>query len=512
MGLDIRIKDLQLHHVPNSSVNVLIRAGEIVGITGENGAGKSELLRMIAGILRPKTMGEILIDGLDPFHTRDLERLHRRIGFAQQSPKDTMVFSRLIQDAPFGPENQAVAPDVIRKRWEGLKSRLLTGIPDRQAFDTLSGGQQQKAALASVLMLRSEILLLDEPTSMLGQREGKEVLDLLLKVARRTGQTVLLVTHDPETLAQMDRVYLLKAGTLGKVKKGSFVPMGRGEQDPYQQPKGAISDQRVKNGDFEEDGNQLGGALVNPLDQFSYESKGNTGVLRGNNASREADHEVRLVMKKRPDTAVSAIELQDVGIRFGKKTVVEHFSAEVCPGGYYELIGGTGSGKSSLCKLMNGTLFANSGKVVVNGIRLPEAGQKRPTFFRKNDTDLGAVRRFAGYVMQNPEDQLFETSVIFDVMYGPLRAGRKAMEARQDAEAALRVLEVPEMLWERRPESLSVGEQRRVAIAGILAMQPEVLILDEPYAGLDRDGCGVVKKMISNYIDEGHAVIVTGHA
>ena len=113
--------------------------------------------------------------------------------------------------------------------------------------------------------------------------------------------------------------------------------------------------------------------------------------------------------------------------------------------------------------------------------------------------------------MQSPEDQLFETSVIFDVMCGPLHAGRRAMEARQDAEEALREMEIPETLWERRPERLSAGEKRRVAIAGILAMHPRVLILDEPYAGLDAEGCWIIRKTIRNYVNQNRAVVVTTH-
>ena len=513
MGLDIRIKDLQLHHVPGSRITAGIRAGEIVGLTGENGAGKTELLRMIAGVLRPKAMGQIMIDGLDPFHGRDLEKLHRRIGFAQQSPKDTMVFSRLIQDAPFGPENQAVNPEVIRRRWEGLKERMLAGIPERQEFETLSGGQQQKAALVSVLMLRSQILLLDEPTSMLGKKEGREVLSLILKLAKRSEQTVVLVTHDPEILKLTDRILLLQNGMLRRLHKNEIAHVpDRG--DGSMQSAGSSSDigsdaEASAEGRFHSAADST--LLINPLDQFEYENPDMSEKSIGRSGVLASTSGIRWIVKKRPDSMTPAITLHDVSVRYGKKNVTEHFSAVVCPGGYYELVGGTGTGKSTLCKLMNGTLFAYSGEVVVNGTRLPMAGQKRKSFFGRKDQGLAAVRCFAGYAMQRPEDQLFETSVIFDVMYGPLRAGRTAIEARQDAEAALRELEVSEALWERRPETLSAGEQRRVAIAGILAMQPQVLILDEPYAGLDAEGCRIVRKVVSNYVNRGRAAVVTKH-
>ena len=121
------------------------------------------------------------------------------------------------------------------------------------------------------------------------------------------------------------------------------------------------------------------------------------------------------------------------------------------------------------------------------------------------------VRHFAGYVMQSPEDQLFERTVLRDVMYGPLHAGRGEDVAKKEAEEALRLLSVPEKLWKRKPEKLSGGEKRRVAIAGILAMKPRVLILDEPYAGLDPEGRRIVRQMVRGYAKQGNAVVITEH-
>ena len=515
MGLDIRIRDLQLHHIPDSHLTAEIRAGELVGITGANGAGKTEFLRLIAGLLRPKTMGEIVIDGFDPFHGRDLEKLHRRIGFLQQSPKDTMVFSQMIQDAPFGPENQAVESDVIRKRWEGLRGRLLKDIPERQAFDTLSGGQQQKAALMSVLMLRSQVLLLDEPFSMLGKAEGREVLKLILRLAKRNQQTVLLVSHDPWVLKHMDRVFLLKDGMLREKrgKKRSVEVSGTGSESGIGATEELRGDGTGITASASEAGAQEPGP-VNPLEQFTTVQEFPAGTEAKNG-------KLSWVIRKRPTSQRLLLRMSGVTAGYGRNMVIRDFSAVVCPGGYYEISGGIGSGKSTLCKLMNGTQFASSGEICVASrkeaageamLRLPLAGEKRKRWFKSEGPSLAEVRRIVGYAMQSPEDQLFETSVIFDVMYGPLRAGRTAIEARQDAEAALRELQVPESVWERKPETLSRGEQRRVAIAGILAVRPEVLVLDEPFAGLDEAGCEVIRNMIENYVNQDRAVVVTTHA
>ena len=484
MGLGIRIKELQLNHVSGSKISCEIRSGELVGITGPNGAGKTELLRYISGLQRTRSMGEIVINGLDPFHARDLEKLHGSIGFALQSPDETMVFSSIQRDAAFGPENQAVEPDIIRKRWEGLRSRLLADIPEGQRFETLSGGQKQRAALVSVLMLRAKLLLLDEPLSMLGEDEGREVLSLILALAKRNEQTVILVSHDPKVLSRMDRVLCLKDGRLRERKR----PGEDAEETETEKETEETSSEPYPDDEDEK-------TRVNP-----YPVKRQT---------RGPDW----IVQKTPDSVESLVSMRDVSFRYGKNLVLEGVSLDISPGGIYLISGGTGFGKSTLCKLMNGTLAATGGRIQVGNIRLPLARENRKwsLFSGKKSVPMAKVRRFVGYAMQYPEDQFFESTVRKDVMYGPLRAGLPASVAKQHAEEALRTLRVPERLWDRRPEKISGGEQRRVALAGILAMKPKVLVLDEPFAGLDPEGIRIVKELIRNYVNQGKAVVITTH-
>ena len=486
MGLGIKIKELQLHHVPDSSLSCEICAGELVGITGPNGAGKTEMFRYLAGLNRTETMGEIVMDGLDPFHARDLEKLHRRIGMVCQNPEDTMVFSGLMQDAAFGPENQAVASETIQKRWEGLKGRLLSDVPEHMEFPFLSGGQQQRAALTSVLMLRSELLLLDEPFSMLGQAERRETLKLLLRLAKRNGQTVLLISHDPEVLRKMDRVLRLKNGQLkeSKVKELFAEKEHAGEETGT--PDGTGESDRT----------------------FHSAKTGKTGK-----SGKTGADGLDWIVHNEPEESEVLASLKDVSFRYGKNQVLAHFSAEIRRGGYYELCGNVGSGKSTLCKLINGILKTNSGQITVGGIELPRAGRRKENGFLrvKNFPSISKVRRFAGYVMQQPEDQLFASTVLQDVMYGSLQAGRAPETAEKDAEEALHILGVSKLLWNRRPDTLSGGEQRLVAIAGILTLRPEILILDEPFAGLDPESQERIRRMIQSYVNSDHAVLITSH-
>jgi energy-coupling factor transport system ATP-binding protein len=478
MGLPIKMIGLQLNKVPDSSLSMEIRPGERIGLTGDNGAGKTSLLRYFACLDRPEAMGQLLIDGKDPFHARDMEKLHKEVAFLLQEPQNGMVFSRVTEDAIFGPENLMVEPEVIRKRWQGLADKLLSGIGGSDLardvdFRTLSGGQQQRVALTSALMMRSSLLLLDEPFSMLGHGEAMEILSFLLSMSKRLEQTMILVSHDLEVLSKMDRVLCLTEGKLTEIS--------------------------------------LGKRKTSPEEKNSSDHTGEA-IPR---LIRVAGLDTREV--RRP-----VITLSDVSFSYTGKEVLSGFSGSLYPGFYYRLEGMSGSGKTTLLRLMNGTLAADEGEITVKGKLLPRKGEGKGGLFRrmaKNDgksgdgteADLRQVRQVVGYVMQRPERQLFASTVLDDVMYGPLRKGKEKEEARKDAEDALLMLGISEELFNRRPETLSGGEMRRVAIAGVLAMKPEVFLLDEPFAGLDSGGAGILEQVLMEYVRSGRTVVVTGH-
>ncbi len=166
------------------------------------------------------------------------------------------------------------------------------------------------------------------------------------------------------------------------------------------------------------------------------------------------------------------------------------------------IIGHTGSGKSTLIQHLNALLLPTSGEVEVNGIVI------RANQLPKN---VKKIRQYAGVVFQFPEAQLFEERVLDDVMFGPLNFGKTKNEAREAAQLALQQVGLDSSFFERSPFELSGGERRRVAIAGILAMQPKVLILDEPTAGLDPEGASHMMSLFTKLHQQGMTIILVTH-
>jgi energy-coupling factor transport system ATP-binding protein len=523
MGLLVKMIGLQLKNVPESYLSMEIHPGERIGLTGDNGAGKTSLLRYLACLDRPETMGQLLLDGKDPFHARDMEKLHKEVAFLLQEPQNGMVFSQVTEDAIFGPENLMVDPDVIRKRWQGLSDKLLSGIGGSEMsrdvdFRTLSGGQQQRVALTSALMMRASLLLLDEPFSMLGHDEGMEILSFLLNMSKRLGQTVILISHDSEVLSKMDRVLCLEQGRLSEISN-------RKRKD--------ISEEGIPKIIAGEPDDGLGISQDSSQDKRvgkrRSENRGGQDSI-GTNSKIAQPKFIRVAGLDTREVRRPVITFSDVSFYYGGKPILYHFDGSLYPGYYYRLQGKTGSGKTTMLKLMNGTLAADEGEIAVKGNLLPRKVEKKTGLFRRapgksaksgtgtkadpnerSMADLRQVRQVVGYVMQRPERQLFATSVLDDVMYGPLKRGKDKEEAKKDAEDALLMLGISEDLFTRRPETLSGGEKRRVAIAGVLAMKPEVLLLDEPFAGLDPAGSEILEQVLMEYVRLGRTVVVTCH-
>ncbi len=465
-------------------VDLTIHDGEFVTIVGHNGSGKSTLARHLNALLLPDR-GEVSIKG---WKTTDLSRLREirsTVGMVFQNPDNQIVATIVEEDVAFGPENLGIPPGEIRERVD--QSLEWTGLTElrHRAPHLLSGGQKQRVCIAGVLALRPQVLVLDEATAMLDPQGRRQVLDLVHRLNREHGITIVAITHHMEEAVAADRLVVMSQGKIaleGPPRK-VFRERERMEQlgveaPPISQLAGLLHDW---DGRFPPD------ALS--IDDFV------TAVLRESRfQTRVPPRPVAAPARPKPEPGEPAIRVQDLEHYYLSGTPLETkaldgLSMEVGAGEIVGIMGATGSGKSTLVQHFNALLRPHRGQVEVLGQDTADP-----------KADLRALRRRVGFVFQQPESQLFAHYVGDDVAYGPRNAGWSHREVRLRVQRAMQAVGLDfEKFKDRLTFALSGGQRRRVALAGVLALEPEILVLDEPTAGLDPAGCRQLMEHLLNF-------------
>ena len=457
------------------NIDLKIEAGQFIAILGHNGSGKSTLAKHINALLQP-TSGTMWIDGVDTSEEEDLWKVRQKAGMVFQNPDNQIIGTVVEEDVGFGPENLGIKTEDIWKRVEDSLTKVgMLGFREKSP-NRLSGGQKQRVAIAGVVAMHPECIVLDEPTAMLDPNGRREVLEVVRELNRKEGVTVILITHYMEEVIFADKVYVMDQGSI--VLQGSpreiFSQVDILKSYCLDVPEVTDLAHSLKmRGVDIADGVLTTDELVTALEKTGKRITGTGAVVLPGRTTPP----VPVVLSGEP-----LLELKDICYTYGKDTVYEvkaldHVSLKIHAGEFIGLIGHTGSGKSTLVQLLNGLIEPTSGQVLWQG-----------TDIRSDGFDLRGLRTKVGLVFQYPEHQLFETDVLKDVCFGPKNEGLNQEQAEERAKHALSHVGVPESLYKESPFELSGGQKRRVAIAGVLAMDPKVLILDEPTAGLDPHG------------------------
>ncbi len=449
-------------------IDFLADKGEMIAILGRNGSGKSTFARHLNGLLAPHE-GTVIIGGRDLTKESGLTAIRRQVGMVFQNPDNQIVGNTLAEDIGFGLENLEIESHDI---WDKIDEMLeLTGLAAYKYSNTsrISGGQKQRLAIASAMAMSPECIVLDEATSMLDPQGAKDMLNLVLKLNREKKITVIMVTHKISEALMTDRVYILDSSRI--VAHGV--------------PGDVLSDvERLKTYGLEIPVRMKNDAGI-PIDICSEYKKKQLQICQkvGPAADYVIDHGNTL-----KDLKKCIVELQKVSYSYvnGNETfkALSNIDLKLYEGQVLAVIGQTGSGKSTLLQMINKLIVPQSGKVYLYETDVQSV------------RNIKEIRRRIGYVFQFPESQLFESTVLKDVMYGPINFGMSKSEAEQSARNALKLVGVPEKYEDYSPFELSGGLKKRVAIAGILAYEPDILILDEPACGLD----GESKEQLWNLI------------
>lgn len=500
-----------------NGVSFSVKKGEFVSVLGHNGSGKSTLARLICGLLEPDS-GKIEVWGLDASDAGNTFEIRRHAGIVFQNPDNQMVSSVVEDDIAFGPENLGVAREEIGKRIEWALSAV--GMEQyRHATPTrLSGGQKQRIAVAGVLAIKPDILILDESTAMLDPKGRREVTEVVRRLNREEGMTIILITHFMDEALLADRAIVMNRGEIVLEGTPEKIFESGEELTTYNLclPNISVIADNLNAAGIPVKHCLKPAELAQEIARCAAD-RGIGGVslpyIPGDSREMHGEWDIdarRLsyTYSKKTPFATNALDCVDLHIGEGE---------------FFGIIGHTGSGKSTLVQHFNAL------------IKLPQAekkykkpkvrkGQLPPVLpqltvgsydLARKKCDFVGLRSDVGMVFQYPEYQLFAETVFDDVAFG-LKNFHKDLSKEEIENAVRDALTVVGLdynqVYDKSPFDLSGGQKRRVAIAGVIVTRPKILILDEPAAGLDPLG----KKEIMELLHRLHSewcktVVIVSH-
>lgn len=511
-------------------VDLNIEDGEFFCILGGNGSGKSTFAKHLNALLQPDA-GTVRINGMDASDPELVYDIRSTAGMVFQNPDDQLVATLVEDDVAFGPENLGVPSALIAQRVRDvLKAVGLVGF-ERHETHALSGGQKQRVALAGVLAMEPRVLILDEASSMLDPR-GRKGLMKACRALHDRGMTIVMITHFMEEAAEADRVAVFQAGRVAMLGTPEEILTRADElaQLNLDMPescrlgmalraKGVPVHAQVREADMVAEVAQVyterseAGTAGQPSTSQLEIADGTVSADNEDNASEPVIELSRVSYsyslspreRRRWHKCSAAAGKSNKQALWGNDPsspwALRDVSLTVRRGEFLGLAGHTGSGKSTLVQHLNGLIRPQEGSVCALGLDL---SQKK---------DAAAVKAKVGVVFQYPERQLFAETVVQDVAFGPRNLGLSQDEvARRVASSLARVGLDLATIGGKSPFELSGGQQRRVAFAGVLAMEPEVLVLDEPMAGLDPAARRDFLEFIGRLHDEGLTVVMVSHS
>jgi energy-coupling factor transport system ATP-binding protein len=471
-------------------VSFRLEAGTHTAIVGGNGSGKSTLARLIIGLLIPKS-GQILVDSLDTAFPGHHRTIRSHTGLVFQNPSSQIVATVVEEDIAFGPENLVLDSREIRQRViQSMEETSLSPLSLRGTHQ-LSAGQQQRLAMAGILAMGSRCMILDEAESMLNP-SGRTQLNRLLVELQNAGHTILRISHFMEQAVLADRVLVMNGGHL----------VEDGTPRLFLHKSESLKGWNLK----ETPAQELNRFLFGESDQFSpvLTEEELISTLKDRGIGCKTTEKEELRSSKQEEQVIS---LKGVSRSYSKGTdfpvyALKNVDFTLHRGESVSVLGATGSGKSSFLQTLNSLLLPDTGEI---RLLLENPLDKK--------TDLRALRSRIGLVMQQPEKQLFAPLVGDDVAFGPSQQGLRGRPLALRVKEALDQVGLPFETYRDFPvKALSGGQKRKAALAGVLAMNPEILLLDEPTAGLDPEAADQLEHILLDLQSRGMSLITVTHS
>ncbi len=480
-----------------------VEKGEFIGIIGENGAGKSTLSQALMGLVpqfyKGAYGGTVMVDGIEAGRT-PVAQLCGHVGLVFQNPFNQLSGAKdnVYEEVAFGMQNLGVPAEEMKNRVEeALKLLDIWQYRDRNPFD-LSGGQMQRVAIASVLVMRPDVMILDEPTSQLDP-EGSDEVFKAVETLTGSGITILMIEQKIEKLATYcDRILLLHKGkqiafdtpqkvfsmpdlnnygiqapAFTRICKAEGVTLADGTYPvTVEEAAGVLREKRLRAPACADGGER------------AQRTAGVEAAQAGGPAESAGSSDEQFCIEKLDFSYLADVPvLKNLNMKLDKRPTA--------------IIGQNGAGKTTLVKLLKGLLKPVSGSI----------------YFHGEDISGKTVAMLAGnvgYVFQNPDDQIFKYNVMDEILFGPLNIGMDAERAKKEAERALKLTGLTGKEKEN-PYDLELYERKMTAIASVLAMDTDVLILDEPTIAQDWKGRQIIGGIIRSLSERGKLVIAILH-
>ncbi|MGA2699176.1 MAG: energy-coupling factor transporter ATPase, partial [Methanoregula sp.] len=434
-------------------LSLVLDTGRCIMVTGPSGAGKTTLCLAACGILcheyGGKKAGLVTINGRNVEDYTGLSEIAKNIGIVFDDAEAQMIFTTVEEEILSALEYRGLTPDEIEKRLASIMEvTYLTPLKDRSPHN-LSGGQKQRVALAATLALGNDVLILDEPTSELDEHATRRIVEILSSL-KQQGKTILLVEHKYAHFREIvDTIIVMEHGTISAVGA----------------PEDVLRDERIRR------------IVIPDFAGIKTSAPHPTPV--------PSDHAA----------ATLAIEVRHLSFSYDDVPALHDVSIRIEAGEFVAVVGENGSGKTTLVKQFNRLLTPTTGDVEILG---------------KNTRDctIADLARDVGLVFQNPDHMFFADTVRDEIAFGLENLGIKNEDAVIDA-----ALDEVGLLHTKNlyPRWLSRGERQRLAIACVVAMQPAIIVLDEPTTGLDGDEARLVMEILKKLQVQGHTIVVITH-
>lgn len=486
----LQIKDLTFKY-PDAKNNALhnvslsVSAGEFIVICGESGCGKSTLLKLLKKELAPygEKSGEIIYNG-HTLNETDERTAASEIGFVLQNPESQIVTDTVWHELAFGLESLGLETQVIRRRVAEMASYF--GIEEwfHRKTAELSGGQKQLLNLASVMAMNPKVLLLDEPTAQLDPIAASNFIGTLQKLNRELGLTILLVEHRlEEVFPTADKVWLLDSGKLVFADSPKKIGTYFKSNPSHPMLAGLPAAMRIFN-------------LLKAEGESPVTVREGRTYIIDNYENKISETERRPYSHSKEKVA----ELKEVWFRYQKDLpdVMKATSLTVYKGEHFCILGGNGTGKTTTLGVIAGLLKAYRGKVLINGKKI-------------NDyTGNSLYIRNIALLPQNPQTVFLENTLKADLLENCKTMKFSKEEAEKKITEIVKKLGI-EHLLPMHPYDLSGGEQQKAALAKILLLEPQILLLDEPTKGIDAYSKQTLSDILSELKNDGITVITVTH-